>query len=147
MSKPKQYRPWLMLFIRSILFLGFQAIIALIFLLSGNKDSWNSSTAWWPFAIILTNLVCLVLLIYFYRQESKKFRELFRVARDFVKQDVLFILGFLVVAGILGYLPNIISAKLLFGDAQMALDLLVQPLPIWAAIFKLLVFPYFTRNS
>lgn len=141
MSTSKPYRPWLMLFIRSFLFLGFQAVFALIFLLSGNKEAWKASANWWPFAIIFSNLVCLVLLIFFYRQEGKKFRELFRVARIFVKQDLLFLLGLLVAIGILGYLPNILSAKILFGDPQVALDLLVRPLPLWAAILSLLLFP------
>ncbi|MCJ7694337.1 MAG: hypothetical protein MUO40_02830 [Anaerolineaceae bacterium] len=141
MSTSKTYRPWLMLFIRSFLFLGFQAAFALIFLLNGRKEAWDASAAWWPLAIIFTNLVCVILLIFFYRQEGKKFGALFRVARNFVKQDLLFLLGFLVVTGILGYLPNILSAKILFGDPQVALDLLVRPLPIWASILSLLLFP------
>lgn len=141
MSTSKSYRPWLMLFLRSLLFLGFQAVFALIFLLSGNKEAWNASATWWPFAVIFTNLVCLALLIYFYKQERKKFKEIFRIARYFVKKDLLFLLGFFVLTGILGYLLKFISAKILFGNLQTALDLLVRPLPAWAAILSFLLLP------
>ncbi len=134
-------KPWMMLIIRSLLFLAFQALIALTFLLIGTPDSWTISAAWWPFAIILTNVVCLALLICFYRQEGKRFWDVFRVERQFLKQDLLFLLGFLVIAGPLGYLPNILSATWLFGDPQIALDLLVRPLPAWAAIASFALFP------
>ena len=130
-----------MLIIRSILFLAFQTVIALVFLFGGKSDSWNASAGWWPFAIIFTDLVCLGLLIRFYWQEGKRFWDVFRLERQFVKQDLLFMFGFLMIAGPLGYLPNIWSAQWLFGDPQVALDLLVCPLPVWAAITSVALFP------
>jgi hypothetical protein len=133
--------PWLMLVIRSLLFLAFQALITLVFLFGVTSDSWNASAGWWPFAIIFTDLVCIGLLILFYRQEGKCFWNIFRIERKFVKQDLLFMLGFLIIGGPLGYLPNILSAQWLFGDLQVALDLLVRPLPAWAAITSLMLFP------
>lgn len=137
----KTQRPWLMLIIRSLLFLGFQSIIALIYRNLGSPTAWDDSTAWWPIAVILTNLVCLTLLIHFYRDESKRFWDVFQIERQFVKKDLVFILGFLLIAAPLGYLPNIFSAKWLFGDPQIALDLLVRPLPAWAAIISFTLFP------
>lgn len=134
-------KPWLMLVIRSLLFVTFQALLALIFLSLGSPTAWNTSAAWWPFAIIFTDLVCLALLIRLYRQEGKRFWDVFRIERLFVKQDLLFILGFLVIGGPLGYLPNILSARWLFGDPQVALDLLVRPLPQWAAVTSVTFFP------
>jgi len=141
MMKQNSRHPWLMLVIRSLLFLTFQALIALVFLFAGTSNSWNASAGWWPFAIIFTDLACLTLLIRFYRQEGKCFWDVFKIERQFVKQDLLFMLGFLMVAGPLGYLPNILSAKWLFGDPQVALDLLVRPLPAWAAITSMALFP------
>ncbi|MBN2047710.1 MAG: hypothetical protein JW750_07710 [Anaerolineaceae bacterium] len=137
----KNYQPWLMLVGRSLLFLAFQALIAVIYLLTGSPTAWNDSAAWWPFAIIFTNLVCLFALIHFYRQEQSKFWDVFRIDRKAMKKDLLFLLGFMVIAGPLGYLPNILSAKWLFGDPQIALDLLVRPLPAWGAIAAFLFFP------
>ena len=134
-------RLWLMLIIRSILFLAFQALMALAFLIAGLSNVWDNSAAGWPIAVVLTNLVCLLLLIRFYQQEGLRFWDVFRLERQFVKQDLLFLLGFLVIAGPLGYLPNILSAQWLFGDPQIALDLLVRPLPAWAAVFSFVFFP------
>lgn len=130
-----------MLIIRSILFLAFQALMALAFLVASLSNVWNLSAAGWPIAVVLTNLVCLLLLIRFYQREDQSFWDVFRLERQFVKQDLLFLLGFLVIAGPIGYLPNILSAQWLFGDPQIALDLLVRPLPAWAAIFSFIFFP------
>ncbi len=137
----KSLRAWLMLVIRSLLFLAFQAVIALIFLSGDSPTAWSNSAAWWPMAVILTNLVCLALLVRYYREEGERFWEVFRIKRQFVKQDVRFLLGFLLIAGPLGFLPNIISARWLFGDPQTALDMLVRPLPAWAAIVSFALFP------
>jgi hypothetical protein len=134
-------KPLLMLMIRSLLFLLFQALIALTFIIKGSSEAWNTSAAWWPFAIILTNLVCLALLIHFYKQEGKRFWDVFRIERQFIKNDLLFLLGFLVVAGPLCYLPNILCARGLFGDPQVALDMLVRPLPAWASVISVALFP------
>jgi hypothetical protein len=134
-------KPWLMLVIRSVLFVTFQALIALVFLSLGSSTAWTASAAWWPFAIIFTDLVCLGLLIRFYHQEGERFWDVFRVERQFVRQDLLFMFGFLVIGGTLGYLPNILSARWLFGDPQIALNLLVRPLPVWAAIVSFAFFP------
>jgi len=138
---PKTWNPWLMLVIRSLLFLVFQTGLALAFRLSGSPVAWDTSAAWWPFAIVFTDLACLGLLIRFYWQEGKRFWDVFRLERQFVKQDLLFMFGFLMIAGPLGYLPNIWSAQWLFGDPQVALDLLVRPLPVWAAITSVALFP------
>ena len=139
--KTKKSLPWIMLPIRSVFFLAFQASIALIFVSVGSSDPWTSSAAWWPIAVILTDLVCLVLLVYLFTQEKKRFWDIFRIERQFIKKDLLFLIGFLAIAGPLGYIPNILSARWLFGDPQIALDLLVQPLPVWAAISSFVLFP------
>ena len=141
MKKSNTLNPWLMLVIRSLLFLAFQAGIALVFLVKGSPDSWNDSAAWWMMAVVLTDLVCLTLLVHLYQQEGKRFWNIFQLERQFVKKDLLFMLGFMVITGVAGFLPNILTAQWLFGHPQIALDLLVRPLPAWAAITSLLFFP------
>ena len=140
-KKFKSIKPYLMLVIRSILFLVFQAMIALIFVFNRSPNAWNQSAAWWMFSVILTDLVCLLLLIKYYRGESTRFRNIFRIEKEFVKKDLLFLTVFLIIAGPISYFPNVLSAKWLFGDPQIALDFLVRPLPKWAALFGLVFFP------
>jgi len=134
-------RPWLMLIARPLFFLAFQALIATILLSNRSGTAWKDSEAWWPATVIFTNLICLTMLISFYKQEGKRFWEIFRIERQFVKQDLRFVLGFLLIAGPLGYLPNVVCAQWLFADPQIALDLLVRPLPAWAAITSFALFP------
>ena len=134
-------RPWLMLVIRSLLFIVFQTSIGLILLNHNPSGLWVGSAAWWPFSIILTDLICLVLLIRFYKQEGKRYWDVFQIDRQHVKKDLLFMLGFLVLLGPVGFLPNFLSAQWLFGDPQIALDLLVRPLPVWAAMLSFISFP------
>jgi len=134
-------KPWLTLFCRSLLFLTFQALIALVFWVQDFPDFWTASEAWWPITVVLTNLVCLAMLIHFYRQEGLFFWDIFKVQREYLKTDIVFLLGFLLIAGPLGYLPNLLSARWLFGSPQIALDLLVRPLPGWAALTSLVLFP------
>jgi len=142
MNKKKfDLRPWIMLVIRSLLFLLLQTSLGLIFLDNNRTSLWEGSAAWWPITIILTDIICLVLLVKFYRQEGKRFWDVFRVDRQHFKKDLLIMLGFLVILGPVGFLPNILSAQWLFGDPQIALDLLVRPLPVWAAVLSLLAFP------
>lgn len=137
----KDNKPWLMLFFRSLLFLGFQALIALIFLLMGSQMAWNDSAAWWMIAVALTDLVCLALLKNLYQREGGRFWNIFRVERPFIKQDLLFMFGFLVILAPIGFLPNILSAQWLFGDPQTALDMLVRSLPAWTALLAFASFP------
>ncbi len=141
MKKSNTISPWLMLVIRSLLFLAFQAGIALVFLVKGSSESWNDSAAWWTTAVVLTDLVCLALLIRLYKQEGARFRDVFRLERQSFKKDLSFMLGFLVIGGVVGFLPNILAAQWLFGEPQIALDMLVRPLPAWAAISGLIFFP------
>jgi len=134
-------KPLFMLVIRSLLFLLFQVLIALTFFFNGSSEAWNTSAAWWPIAIILTDLVCLGFLVLFFRQEGKSFWAVFHIEQQTIKGDLLFMLGFLFIGGLVGYLPNILSAKWLFGDPQIALNMLVRPLPVWAAITGVVLFP------
>ncbi len=140
-EKKFDLRPWMMLVIRSLLFLIFQTTIGLFFLNNYQSSLWDRSAAWWPFSIILTDLIGLVLLIHFYRQEGKRYWDVFQIDRQHIKNDLLFMMGFLVLLGPVGFLPNFLSAKWLFGDPQIALDLLVRPLPVWAAMLSFLGFP------
>ena len=57
---------------------------------------------------------------------------------------MLALLGVLLVAAPVAQLPNLALATALFGDAQGALALLVQPLPPWAAVAVLVFFPVTT---
>jgi hypothetical protein len=132
--------PWVLLPARLVLFASWQGLFALAYLAAGSADAWEASAAWWPFTVTLTNLVCAALLIRRYREEGGRFWSLFHPDRDHLKRDLLFLLGSFVVVGPVAFLPNVLIGTALFGEMQTALDLLIRPLPLWAAIAGGLLF-------
>ena len=133
--------PWIMLFSRIGLFIGFQALFALVFWLAGSSTAWENSANWWPFGVTLTNIICVALMIQLFKQEGKQFWEIFRIRKQNIKSDLLALLGITILLGPVGFLPNIWLGSLLFDDPQQSLDMLVRPLPMWAAITGIILFP------
>lgn len=133
--------PWLMLPARLILFATWQAIVAAVFLATGNPAAWQASSAWWPVTATLTNILIVFTLSRLFQREGGSYRDLFHIQRETLGKDLLVLVGFLVIAGPVAMLPNTISAAWLFGNAQTALDMFVLPLPRWVAVISLVVFP------
>jgi len=133
-----------LLLLRISLFAAFQAAIAAALALEGTPDAWAASAAWWPLTASAANLVNLGMLAYYLRQDGSSLRSLYLPRRATVRRDLGVALVTLVLAVPLAALPNIGLATLLFGDAQEALDMLVQPLPVWAAVLAILLFPLTT---
>ena len=50
--------------------------------------------------------------------------------------------GLLVLIAPIAFLPNILLGKWLFGDSLTSLNMIVRPLPYWAAIISILLFPF-----
>ncbi|MBX3001354.1 MAG: hypothetical protein KF893_22725 [Caldilineaceae bacterium] len=133
--------PWLLLFGRTALFVIVQSIFAIGFLLAGASTTWDQGANWWPFSVTITNLICLIAMIALYRAEGKNYWEIFRIRRQTLGGDLLVLLGSMLIIGSIGFFPNVWLASWLFEDSQIALDLLVRPLPLWAAYASLLLFP------
>ncbi|PKO03759.1 MAG: hypothetical protein CVU43_01010 [Chloroflexi bacterium HGW-Chloroflexi-5] len=134
-------RAWFMLPVRLFLFAGIQALFALGFWVIGNNEAWNTSANWWPIFVGLANLVCLLLLVRFYKAEGDSFWSIFKFHKEFVGKDLLAILGFLVISGPVAFIPNMLLGNLFFGDINDAVDLFIRPLPMWAVIASILFFP------
>lgn len=133
--------PWLLLFGRTALFILVQSLFALGFYLAGSPTAWDDGAAWWPFSVTITNLVCILAMILLFRAEGRSYWELFRFRRETLGSDMLVLLGSLLILGPIGFFPNILLANTLFDNPQTALDLLVRPLPTWAAYASLVLFP------
>jgi hypothetical protein len=133
--------PWLMLPARLTLFAFFQLGIAILLALAGTEAAWPAAAAWWPITAVLANLVCIGLLRALFWREGLRYRDIFRIQRQTMKQDLPTILGTLILAGPIAFLPNMLTATWLFGDQQVALDLFIQPLPLRGFIAAALLFP------
>jgi hypothetical protein len=132
---------WVLLPVRTILFLAGQALIALILLIVSGKSDWQASAAWWPIAVALADIVCLFLLIGWYKKESKNFSSEFRIFRESFWKDLGFVLLSLIIGGPLSVLPNILLSTWLFGNPEATLELFVGSLPLWAVIISGILFP------
>lgn len=133
--------PWIMLVSRISLFIGVQAIFALGFLLTGSSSAWEDSANWWPFFVTITNIICVTLMVYLLNKEGKRFWDIFRIQKKHIKSDLLALLGITIIMGPIAFLPNIWLGSLLFENPQETLELLVRPLPLWAAVTGMILFP------
>ena len=130
-----------MLALRTVLFAAGQIAIAALFWLTGSEQPWQQSIVWWPVSAILANLVNLYVLWRVNRQEGTRLFDLYKIQRPGVARDLLILLGVFVIAGPLGYLPNILLAQAFFGSAEVASNYMFHALPLWAAVVALFAFP------
>lgn len=89
----------------------------------------------------VTNLICVVFTIRLFELEGRRFWDIFRIQKKHIKGDLLALLGITLIMGPIGFLPNIWLGNLLFDEPQTSLDLLVRPLPMWAAVAGMVLFP------
>ncbi len=134
----KSSYPWLMLVSRSVLFLLFQGLIALILFATGTKSAWEESARWWTLMVSLANFVSIYLLIRFYNAEGKRFFDLFKFSRTEWKKDLLWFIGFSIIALPIVGAPREPLAKAIFGDAMIATNMLFRPIPTWAFVLSFL---------
>ena len=130
--------PWLMLISRSVLFLIFQALIALIFAVAGTTSAWDESARWWTFMAFLANFASIYLLVRLFNAEGKRYFEVFRFSRATWKADLLWFIGFSIIAMPIVAAPREPLAIAIFGDAMTATNMLFRPLPTWAFVLSFL---------
>jgi hypothetical protein len=129
-----------MLISRSVLFLIFQALIALIFFVSGTTatQAWDESARWWTFIAFLANFVSIYLLVRLYHAEGKRFLDLFKFSRADWKKDLLWFTILSIIAMPVVAAPREPLAAAIFGDSMTATNMLFRPLPTWAFVLSFL---------
>lgn len=129
------------LVMRLLLFAFFQVVVALLLLATGTPDPWSASAAWWPFTAAATSVVTFLFLLWRSRAEPFSLSALYRPVRPGVGRDVLLALATAVVGGGLAVAGSIVLAPAFFADPLAANALLIQPLPRWAAVTAIVIFP------
>jgi hypothetical protein len=130
--------PWLMLVSRSVLFVFFQLLIALILSLAGASNAWNESAHYWILLPTLANVVSLYLLIRLFNIEGKRFWDILRFSRETWKTDLLWFIGFSIIGLPIAAGPREPLAAAIFGDGMIATNMLFQPIPAWAFVLGFL---------
>ena len=137
-DKKEVSHPWLMLLSRSVLFILFQALIALILLGTGTTSAWDESARYWTFLATLANVVSLYLLIRAFNAEGKRFWDILRFSRETWKTDLLWFIALSIVAMPIVGAPREPLAKAIFGDSMISTNMLFRPLPTWAFVLSFL---------
>lgn len=137
--------PWplLMLVARLVLFFAWQAVIAGVLALTGEPEPFRASAGYWPLSVTLGNLVTLGLLRWLTRREGLSWSQFLGAdfRREFVRKDLLALLGVLVVAGPIAMLPNFGLALALYGDMLAPMTQFVQPMHAGLALVCIVLFP------
>ncbi len=136
-APPRPAAPWLMLVSRSLLFLFFQFLIAVLFYISGHENSWDESARWWPLFAFLANLGSIYLLVRLFRAEGGRYLDLFRFSRTTLKGDLLWLLGASLIGLPIAAAPMNTLAAFIFGDPMTPIHMMFRPLPLWAFIIEL----------
>ncbi len=137
-ASPNPINPWLMLVSRSLLFLFFQALVALVLSLVGASDAWDESARWWLFTVSAANLAGIVLLVRLFKAEGKRYLDLLRFSKATLGKDLLWLLGVSLVGAPVMAAPMNNLAELIFGDAMAPIDMMFRPLPGWALALGIL---------
>ena len=131
--------PWLMLFSRSILFILFQSMLALLFMAAGTRSAWDEANRWWTFAVILTNLCSIYFLNRLFHAEGKRFFDIFRFSRATWKSDLFWFIVLSSVGMPLAALPREPFAIAILGDVATSTELMFRPIPMWAILVSFLL--------
>jgi hypothetical protein len=126
---------------RLVLFAVFQAVVAVVLFTAGVPEPWSASAAWWPLTATATSAVTLAFLRWRARVEGFSLTAFYRPVRPGAAKDVLLALAVAVVGGGLAVAASILLAPVFFTDPTTASALLIQPLPTWAALLAVALFP------
>ncbi|KAA9107954.1 hypothetical protein [Microbacterium rhizomatis] len=129
------------LLMRLVLFAVFQAIVALLVAASGAAQPWPASAALWPFTAAATSGVTFIFLRWRGKVEGFAWTGFYRFVRPGAGKDLLWALVVAVIGGTLAVAGSILLAPVFFTDPLTANALLIQPLPTWAAVVAIIVFP------
>jgi hypothetical protein len=135
---------WGLLVSRTLLFLAAQAAIVAGLAAAGAREPLWSSAAWWPVSATIANLIGLGLLGWRLRATGVGWRDLLLPEPGSWRRDGLLALALLPLVGLAGALPSIWIGTALWGDPAVGQALLIGPLPTWAALVALLLFPVTT---
>jgi membrane protease YdiL (CAAX protease family) len=83
-------------------------------------------------------VVTLLLLINLFKAEGKHFWDILRFSRETWKKDLLWFIGFSIIAMPMVAAPRVPLATAIFGDATVADNMLFRPIPTWAFVLSFL---------
>ncbi|TXT43713.1 MAG: hypothetical protein FD137_1739 [Spirochaetes bacterium] len=130
--------PFLMLFIRPLLFLVTQSLIAAVLAVIGDASPWVSASKYWITFPVLANIATIFVLKSLYEKKGIRYVSLFKFSKTGWWKDLLISIGVFAGASFLAMAPNVWLASLVFGSQETAASLLFNRIPLWAVAVALL---------
>ena len=124
-----------MLSSRPVLFLSFQAIIALI------ARSWETSEKYWLLTATLTNMVSITLLCFLFKSEGKHYLHIFRFNKAGYRKDLLVFLGLTLLTGPVVFAPGYFISQAIWNDPNVPTEMMFGPVEHWLVYVLLITFP------
>lgn len=130
-----------MLLSRIILFLVFQCLFFIVFLILKVPSPWEQSANWWPFSVTFANIVCVIIMDRLLKREQKRFTDFFVFEKGTILKSFILMSAVLIVSMPFAFFPNILLGNALFGNYLDAVNLFYRPMPVIAAWIALFSFP------
>ncbi|HEY9516674.1 MAG TPA: CPBP family glutamic-type intramembrane protease [Gemmatimonadaceae bacterium] len=129
-----------MLFARPVFAVGAQAVVAAIFLVRASPTPWHDAEPWLPVYATLIDAGCLTLLWRFTRREGSRLSDLVGFERTRLGRDVLLGFALIPVSLVFIFAGTYAAGWIVYGRVEQPYFL--GGLPLWAALYSLLVFPF-----
>ncbi len=130
----KSYSLGILLFLRLLLFVAFQGIIALCLLAMQHSDAWYQSQSLWIISGLLTNIITFFILNKLFKLNGERYFSNFKFIKKGWWLDILILLGALLISMPLSTYPNTSIASWLYGNSETAIHLMFRPVPIWVVV-------------
>jgi membrane protease YdiL (CAAX protease family) len=131
--------PLIIVFTRLIFAVFAQAVVAGLYMLLGHPTPWQAAAPWWIVYGTLIDIGCLVFLGWLTRREGIRLFDLVSFQRRRLGQDLLLGVGFIVLYLVLAIGGGIIFGLVVYGATPA--PAIMAPLPLWGALYSLLVWP------
>jgi membrane protease YdiL (CAAX protease family) len=118
-----------------------QTLVAGLFMLKGHSTPWQAAAPWWPVYGTLIDVGCLVLLARLARKEGIRLFDLINFQRQLLGRDLLLGIGVGISIVILTIVGSIIFTPLIYGATPAPTPFSFGTLPLWGALYALLVWP------
>lgn len=110
-----------------------------LFALQGSQTPWRDAAPWFPIFATLIDLGCLVALKLAMRREGGRLLDLVGFDRTRLLRDA--VLGVLLIAPSLLFILGGTALAGLIAFGRIAMPTMMAPLPLWPAVYAILIFP------
>ena len=138
LNKPPKHTgsiTYFLLISRLLLFIFFQALIAII------VHSWETSEKYWLLTATLTNIVSIALLLMLFKRDGNKYLKIFSFNKSSIKKDIIIFLVLAVASVPVVFVPGYLLSTMIWDDPNVPTDMMFRPIETGLVYILLIAFP------